>query len=738
MRRDVQLFVNDQRVDLFDFEDINIVDSIQDVRDISKIFVPFSRQFTVPASKNNNKIFKHYYNPEIVDGFDARFKISAVIKINGQLYKRGRITLLGASLSDNKPRNYKIVFYDNTIDLKALIGEDELSDLGGDFLYSYSLQDYDIDKCKTGVQNGFVRNLVGGDYVMEEASVSFPDVAIPFISTRNYYFYDTGDNPNPTEGGSESRNLWASATTTPRGLNWKDLRPSIKVSNIINAIENNYEINFGGSFFTSGTDAYNRLYLWLNSDKGLYGEELSVTTPLSDFNLTSGNELQPLIAKRPTIYVNGIFYKVFLNITIDDQNEQYNLIVRNKIDNYELFNQSLTGSSTIPFKLINNSYTPKEYDLEFEISNLNSTVLTMDCTVEKWYDPYRGTSTILETSTYYIDLSTSSVFSISQNMPKIKVIDFLTGLFKMFNLTAYVGENGSLNVETLDNYYSNGNEIDVTRYVDTNNIDVSRNKLYSKIDFTFAEPKTFATINSNEITNDEFGNERMENVNEDGVLSSLLAFDGGEYDVSVKFEKMQYERMSDQETGDLTGIGWGWCVDKDQKETTTAPLLHYIEKTYTINDNTDILWDNLDDTYSSIDKYFRPSNSLSTQSVSGQSLHFGSEQDEFYTGLSSNKTSLFNIYWRNYILSIYDEKSRIVSFNANLPTSIINTVKLNDVLVINRKKYRINKLDVNITTGKTKLELITYKEITPYYRDEYRIDSDLITIDSDLITIDTI
>ena len=115
MKRDVQLFINDQRVDLFDFEDINIVDTIQDVRDISKVFVPFSRQFTVPASKNNNIIFKHYYNNNIVDGFDARFKISAVIRINGVTYKKGKVVLNGCTLKNDVPYNYKLVFYDNTI-----------------------------------------------------------------------------------------------------------------------------------------------------------------------------------------------------------------------------------------------------------------------------------------------------------------------------------------------------------------------------------------------------------------------------------------------------------------------------------------------------------------------------------------------------------------------------------------------------------------------------------------------
>ena len=101
MRRSVEIFINNQRVDLFDFEDINIVDSVQDVRDIAKIFVPYSREFTVPASKNNNKIFKHYYNNDIVNGFDARFKISAVIKVNGMVYKTGRVTLLNSSLKNS-------------------------------------------------------------------------------------------------------------------------------------------------------------------------------------------------------------------------------------------------------------------------------------------------------------------------------------------------------------------------------------------------------------------------------------------------------------------------------------------------------------------------------------------------------------------------------------------------------------------------------------------------------------
>ena len=59
-------------IDIFDNENIQVEDSIQDVKDISKIFNTFTRDFKVPASFENNKLFKHYYNLNVNNGFDGR------------------------------------------------------------------------------------------------------------------------------------------------------------------------------------------------------------------------------------------------------------------------------------------------------------------------------------------------------------------------------------------------------------------------------------------------------------------------------------------------------------------------------------------------------------------------------------------------------------------------------------------------------------------------------------------
>jgi len=75
----LQLYISGERVDLFKDEQVSISLSQQDIKDPAKIFAEFTKTFTIPASKNNNKIFEHYYNFNIINGFDARNKVASNI-----------------------------------------------------------------------------------------------------------------------------------------------------------------------------------------------------------------------------------------------------------------------------------------------------------------------------------------------------------------------------------------------------------------------------------------------------------------------------------------------------------------------------------------------------------------------------------------------------------------------------------------------------------------------------------
>ena len=61
----IQLYIEGERVDMFKDESVTITDTLKNVKELDKIFTEFSRTFSLPASKANNKLFKHFYNDDI-------------------------------------------------------------------------------------------------------------------------------------------------------------------------------------------------------------------------------------------------------------------------------------------------------------------------------------------------------------------------------------------------------------------------------------------------------------------------------------------------------------------------------------------------------------------------------------------------------------------------------------------------------------------------------------------------
>ena len=72
--QELQLYIESNRLDLFKDETVSLTQTIQNVKDVAKVFTSFSKTFSLPASKTYNKIFKHYYNFNIVNVYDARKK----------------------------------------------------------------------------------------------------------------------------------------------------------------------------------------------------------------------------------------------------------------------------------------------------------------------------------------------------------------------------------------------------------------------------------------------------------------------------------------------------------------------------------------------------------------------------------------------------------------------------------------------------------------------------------------
>jgi len=670
------------KLDLFKDESVSITDSIKNLKDPSKIFTAFSQQFSVPASKNNSKIFKHYENANVVNSFDARFKADALIKLNGADYKKGKLKLNGVSLKDNSPNTYKLVFFGETVELKDLLNDRELSSLE----YPDSLNfDYDYNNLRS-------------KFITEPESL---DVCVPLIThSKNMRYSNSGYRD----------------AVTQEYLTPFDLKPAIKVRRIIEAIQNTVpQIQFSNEFLN--TTDFNNLWLWLHRVKGFASESDEgggqtiitnrfgkPTTEANNFQLTSGNEVRQAYV---FLQVYSYYYRVQKNVNMQfnivpaSASDEFTLVVRRASDNKELVRNDYTGSTSYTinelFSVYN--YGTGLFDVYVDlISNDTFSITSFTATVTGTRNT--GSTTTDFTGTYTApNLSLSNKFIVGNQMPKMKVIDFLTNIFKMFNLVAFKDGN-KMKVLPLSDFYNSGVTYEITKYVDIEKSTIEKLQQFKNVTFDFKSKKSFLVEKAEEINGVKFAHEQVGNND----------WDGGNYNISLDFEKMMYERLSNEDTFSLSNIGQGAMLDKDFKPTIGKPLLLYIKRQY--NPNQLQIRNAAGTGLETINYYNRPSqvyvNTSDSVTSSSSTLNFGTEIDEYFREVKG--TDLFSKYYIDYITDVYNRQGRVLKIDAYLPLSIILKLKLNDTFTIANTLYRINTIKTNLLTNKSTLELYTLSE----------------------------
>lgn len=686
----IQLFIEGQRADMFKDESVSITQSIQNVKDIDKVFTEFTKTFTLPASKANNKIFKHYYNFDITGGFDARTKKDATLELNNLPFKKGKIKLEGVDLQNRRPKSYRITFFGNTVTLKDLLGEDKLNALTS--LNSLN-ETFAPANIKTALQRDPASN----------------DVVVPIITHTKRLFYDSGDNTHDTG------NLYY-GSGQKHGLAWEELKYALRVHKIIEAIESRYSITFSTDFFNSSNDVYYDLYMWLHRKKGIVSSGLQVDsfvnlvdgwtvgfgtttpsgrTPASRMNTTSILKLQ--------IPSGGVGSDLSLSLSRGFSTPYDISITRNGLEIYAESNITATSKVIDLTSFITNQ-------AQYTVNLTYATSITFtDILWTTQYSQSGVSDTITTHSTGSYTAPAEFEFVISEQIPEIKVIDFLTGLFKMFNLTTFVEEDGTIYVDTLDNFYTNKKSIstayDISEFVDVNSSQVNVALPYREVSFSYEDTDTFLAATHNQLFNQEWAKTDFIETDDSGNI-----VDGSRYSVVAPFGHPKYERLVDLDNSSQTDIQWGFSVDDNQESYIGKPLLFY--PVYTNPSETISFIDVVNDdgtynTHSAVSGSVNmPSNSVSFSSgTSTANINFKLEKNE-YTGDSSFTGTLFQNYYNTYITSVFNTKNRLTKVKAYLPLRILLNFTLADRFDINGKRYKINSIDTNLATGESNIELL--------------------------------
>jgi len=666
----LKLYIENELVDLFDDENVSLNSSIADTDDITKINSDYTKTFTVPASANNNRIFKHYYNADIDNTFDARTKKSARIELDGFPFRTGKIRLDKVAMKDNEPSSYTINFWGSLINFKDLLGDDYLTDLD----YTDYNHAFDSATIKQGLVDGLFDR----------------DVIYTIFSNQRQYLYD--DDPS----NNTNTNLLANIAYNGlgRGVNWASLRPSIRLKVLIDLISAKYDIVFSDDFFNR--IEFTELYMLANAKNSdsefVYSiKQIDWTGGDTTFmNLATNTATFGLQYTSSTVY-NKWYHTILIQPDLASIFMRYTLITYVNGEVYseeEMFGQNTKQISfqALPYEAVG-TYT-LSYDIKAPFGFTYTSLLVNNLFVYLFALVPPAVYSYSNTANSY---TFSGNFDFNLYMPKLKVSEFLKGLFSMFKLVAIPDENGVIYVNCLSDYYKEGKVYDITKYTHTDTHDVSRGKVLNQINFLYEKPTTILNKKFEEVTGIAYGDEVTVLKDVDGKV-----LDGEKLEVKLPFENVLFERLPN------SNIQYGYTVNDKQEPNQTKPIIYY-------NNNielsgTKLSFVNQDSTASKLDTNLNtPAHSLGLTNPNF-SILWGLEYSTWdYVAIQN---TLYMNYWNDYITSIFNIKKRLFKFQAKLPISLLTRLKLNDVLFIKDRYYRINDFSVNLLNGDTTLNLL--------------------------------
>jgi len=667
--RQVQVYIEGHKLELFQDEQIQINSSVQNIADISKVFTDFSQSFTVPASTVNNAIFEHFYQSDVDSTIDHNIRRSALIEIDLTTFRRGKIQIEKANIKNGLAENYQITFYGEIRTLKDAFGEDKINQL--------DLTSLEFAYTATNIYNRIT-----------DLATDF-DVRYPLIANDRLWVYQSSGED---------------VTNTAHAIAYDELFPAVKVSKLFEAIENQYGLTFQGTFLSD--PRFTNVFLY-----GKNAIEYQFITAAIDLDFTSKTNNNDINWNNISTQNAEDFVDLATN-TINIQDFD------NDVDLHEIqiniISKSAAGTLYIDVYQDDNYWQTLQTTTTGLIGNgikfLNTPGLNTNIIFK-----YKATATMnietvvsYEASATYIDFSVPTIYntysiatiqtattvlagnvSLNNTLPDIKVADFFTGVLKEFNMTCVGIEKDVFEILPLDEWYQQGAIVDITEFTDIDSIDIERIKLFKKIGFKYQQSESFVNRQYFKLANSEYGNTEYQ-----------FAYDGDEYNIEVPFENLLFTRA--EKSGDPTKYAiFGYCLNENYQAYTPKPTLLYLYgQSNSLSAHPIKFYNGMG--HDDITSFAQFGQDLTYQNTK-YSLNFGAENSIIH--LETIQQGLYAEYYFAYLLNLYNLKNRLTYVKTNLPISLLTNLRLNDRLIIRDKRYIINEMKSNLTTGEVNFSL---------------------------------
>ena len=671
------------KLELFKDEKINVSLTSQNISDISKIYTDFSQSFTVPASIINNQILEHFYEnsidhiiPPNTVSIDYQLKSKAYIEIDTILFRDGLLTFEKANYKNNRPYSYTLTFYGAGVNLKTKFGEDKLNQL-------------DYTSLNHIYNNTEVYNRISTD-------TTDYDVCYPLITSKRVWQYAT---INPTDDVPDWYQYPANVNDINGGwgpIKHTELFPAVRVASIFNLIQAKYFITFQGSFLTS--DNFTNLYLYYKNANEFKEPNSSIKVALVQQNHSGTGDA--FFGNFPSYGLTHVFrydqlqdypnttYVRTLSIAVTGLSVSPNVYY---IDIYKNDTYFFTYTNNVIFPIdtfiipLDNAGFWDYYSFVFRSTVACNAVLHFQT---KLVSTISGTS-YTSFGTNIIGVSTSSLMTLENYAPDMKIIDFISGICNQFNLTIYSLKKDYFTFQNIIDWYLNGKTYDITNYVNTNEIELEKVKLYKSIEFKFADSESF--MNKQFLQNQSnpkalgYGDTKME-----------FNYDGSDYKIQLPFENLLQNNFGN-------GLQVGYCLNKEFAPYIPKPILFYKYGLTDINGSIQFLNKPPINKYMLFSQETVATNGAITTDIS---INFGAEISTISNQVNLN--TAYRLYYESYLQNLYNSKNRLTKLKTILPLSMLINMRLNSLLIIRDKRYQINEMQVDLITGEVSFTLLNY------------------------------
>ena len=521
-------------LDLFDDEDILVSDNITGLFDVGTLPVDFSRTIMLPATKKNNAFFEHVYDISI----DAPYLFSTNVKVDAYLDFDG-IYLASGYLQLNKVQlkgdlgilSYEVSLFGAISSWGKEINNNYLTDLS-------TLSQFNHTASYNSITSSWSGSLFNGD------------IRYPLADYGKGYRFEQGSlqtfGINDFDGA----------------LTVQNFKPAIRLKRVFDACFNEFGYTYTGSFWEQ--PFLDDVYMLCNNSlkypefSGVDLENFGTIKvgPISgsgmvDVNLPSGSYVTlpwyNEMSDPQNFYSNGV-YRVDkptnlegnLNLSINVSSSVNNMpgtfsangrwnfrmietgsgtaygttALQSYLSYFDQLQQSRTGQMNQDFQLLTQFklYNIPTGSYYFQIRQSPDLPLPTALPVVT-LDPKGTTKSFLQI-TQVCQAADGRIMDIPSNMPfgttGIKLIDFIKGVQKKFNLVIYPNKTKPKEfiVETFNDWYKKGVRKDFNQYINLNEpIEVipANNLAVNQLNFGDTLDQDYLSQQFSKLANREFG-----------------------------------------------------------------------------------------------------------------------------------------------------------------------------------------------------------------------------------------